>query len=342
MMAIMVTWFEDASCVQDNTLHYLFLLLFKVGLNVLILASCFRSLRASFMGISGASLCLADLLLLCCITYVWLCGPDTEGPGSISMCFLLAHASTIYASLPLPVLLLGLLDHALHLRLGSQRTQTLRLPTCCAVVLLVWLLAALHSYWHTDTAVVEVMDEGRHVALLCAVRGSSVVLAFCMVFSVAVVCVLLLSCHRASLWTGHLATVQPEDGKQPIDDEGEVSVTPGLAAPPARPLFLNLALGFTLNWTPFLIINIACALLGFATPSYIMVNLLWLLCANSVMVTTVFWYRGGQLGYGAELPDDTCMWMLNWHTQPGLDWQGTVPKHIYTVSGKEMTDPLLV
>lgn len=338
----MVTWFEDASCVQDNTLHYLLLLLFKVGLNVLILASCFRSLRGSFMGISGASLCLADVLLLCCIAYVWLCGRDSESTGSVSMCFLLAHASAIYAFLPLPVLLLGLLDHALHLQLSCQQAQTVRLPTCRVLVLLVWLLAALHSYWNTDTAVEEVTEEGRPVALLCGVRGSAVVLASCMLLSVAVVCVLLLSCHRESLWTGHLATSLPQDGKRPISEQGEVWVTPGRAVRQARPLSLNLALGFALNWTPFLLINIACMLLGFATPSYIMVNLLWLLCANSAMVVTVFWYKGDQLGYGAKLPDDTCMWTLNWHTEPGLDWQGTVPEHIYTVSGKATTDPLLV
>uniref|UniRef100_A0A671R0Z3 Probable G-protein coupled receptor 160 n=1 Tax=Sinocyclocheilus anshuiensis TaxID=1608454 RepID=A0A671R0Z3_9TELE len=82
-------------------------------------------------------------------------------------------------------------------------------------------------------------------------------------------------------------------------------------------LILLLTLGFALNWMPYLLMCLACALVGFVVPAYASVNLLWMACANSVLVGIAFWCRSDGSGPLGKFPDDTCLWNIYWHLSKG-------------------------
>lgn len=56
-------------------------------------------------------------------------------------------------------------------------------------------------------------------------------------------------------------------------------------------LYVSLTFGFSKTCASYLVMCIACELLGLAVPAYISINLLWLECANSVLVGLVFWLK---------------------------------------------------
>lgn len=113
MLAIIESWEEDGSCHEDNTSQFLLIFLLNVGLDCLVLSMCLqmdRTMRLhTFMGVCGLSVFLVDVVLACTVSTVWFLGPARS---PLSMCFLLAHASAVFNTLPLPVLGLGLLDYA--------------------------------------------------------------------------------------------------------------------------------------------------------------------------------------------------------------------------------------
>uniref|UniRef100_A0A673HF38 Probable G-protein coupled receptor 160 n=1 Tax=Sinocyclocheilus rhinocerous TaxID=307959 RepID=A0A673HF38_9TELE len=105
-------------------------------------------------------------------------------------------------------------------------------------------------------------------------------------------------------------------------------------------LILLLTLGFALNWMPYLLMCLVCALVGFVVPAYASVNLLWMACTNSVLVGIAFWFRSDGSGPLGKFPDDTCLWNIYWHlskgTSPTVDANLTTRLYI-TVHKPAMT-----
>ncbi|KAL4646049.1 putative G-protein coupled receptor 160 isoform X1 [Arapaima gigas] len=329
MMGIMNTGVVDESYAVDNTFQYLLLLLLKVALNTFILGLCLQSLHSSFMGICSISFCVADTLLLCGISYLQLFQGDTG--SAASACFLLGHASVVYSMLPFPVVLLGGLDYAQYFYTEHNLSPACRTAACSLLVSLLWVVACVRSYLLRDPKLVEVQYPLNRRDLLCPVEDSSVVVCFCT--AIAIGCIILFFFHEAPRWLRIIlfsqwtkadphSTVLTFDKVQ-YDSKDRSILFHGQEQD--IPLFFNLAVGFMQNWTPFIVINITCALLDYAMPAYITVNLLWLLCTNSLLIRLGFWASGRWPDHAINLLDSTSNFTLSWHRE-------VMPKKIHTVS----------
>uniref|UniRef100_A0A8C7GPH9 Uncharacterized protein n=1 Tax=Oncorhynchus kisutch TaxID=8019 RepID=A0A8C7GPH9_ONCKI len=277
---------------------FLFILLLKVGMDCLVLFISLRRLNTSFMGVCGLSVFLVDVALACAVVTVWLLGPDRS---PVSVCFLLAQASAVFNALPLPVLGLGLLDYATESRYTSCHAAPCRTLWNCTLTLLVWVLAGVRSGCSAFTILIEVEYEGGRHALGCVVQESVFVVHFSVGISVAVCCVLMLHYKRLSSWlkeanrlSEYRDNVNPtlhsdlsfryaKFGKPGADKDEEKALAVETEWQ-RHPLYLGLTLGFSTTWASYLVMCVACELLGLAVPAYIAINLLWLECANSLLV----------------------------------------------------------
>ncbi|XP_036387863.1 uncharacterized protein LOC118779742 [Megalops cyprinoides] len=345
-MMMVLRWREEeaGTVADDNTPDLLFLLLLKVALNALILSTCSFRLGCSVMGACAGSVVLADALLLLGEAHVWAFSQRLD--SSISTCFILAHASSVYSSLPLPAMLLGALDCVVHPpRPGSRPASPARAVCSCLQVLLIWVLACGFSYSGTCTELIEVRYSGVHTAVLCPVRESAVITYSCVALTLAISGTLLFFWREVSLCLRDAFTMwrSPEpallQSDLPFtyrkDHQGEEKGAdaahwspqqweePG--PQPRSSALLSLALGFSLSWAPFLQLSTVCWLLGFSVPSYMTVNLLWLLCVDSLLTGALCWARSEQPGLCADLLDDTYSWSL----------QGHPPRDIYTLTGRD-------
>uniref|UniRef100_A0A672PD56 Si:dkeyp-100a1.6 n=1 Tax=Sinocyclocheilus grahami TaxID=75366 RepID=A0A672PD56_SINGR len=255
------------------TLQYLLILCSKVALNTFVLSFWRHSILKSLVGLCSVSMYVADMLLVSAVTGAWLFREHL--PTSTSMCFILAHGSTVYALLPLPILIAGALDYASYPHLDVSSSSRRRAVCYCTVVVLLWAFACCYTYNYTDTQPMEIYKDNARV-LVCRVHGSTVAFQFSMQISIAVGLILL-----------------------------------------SPPLFVRLTLGFALNWIPYLLMCLVCAFLGFVVPAYASVNLLWMACANSVLVGIAFWFRSARTGPLRTFPDDTCLWNIYWHLSKG-------------------------
>ncbi|KAG5838676.1 hypothetical protein ANANG_G00226130 [Anguilla anguilla] len=354
MLAVLETLAWDGSSLQDNGLQYLAIMVFKVWLNACCLAFCGRSLRRSLVGVCGISLCLADALLLAAMAGSWALRGRVG--ASASLCFAMSHASTVYSLLPVPFLLLGALDYAGSLVHGGHSGRPLtpgRALCYCTQVLSVWALAGLYSYRCTISQAIRVSEQ-EQTELVCMVQYSSVVTYFCTGLCLAVPCVLLFYCHREPrLFKAVLACPRqcvcaplpapwrkvpfgpaPLRGHREAQQEGRPDV----------PLLLSLTLGFAWTWAPYLVLNTVAMLLNMAVPSHLTVNVMWLLCANSLLTGATLWYRRKEAGPCGDLLGDTCAWSHYWHHGNGgveTSLQEKLPHDIYTLSDSSTTERLL-
>ncbi|KAK6307916.1 uncharacterized protein LOC121538221 [Coregonus clupeaformis] len=355
MLAIIESWEEEGSCLEDNTRQFLFILLLKVGMDCLVLSICLCRLHTSFMGVFGLSVFLVDVALACAVVAVWLLGP---AHSPVSMCFLLAQASAVFNALPLPVLGLGLLDYATESHYDSCHATPGRALCNCTLTLLVWVLAGVCACWSTFTNLIEVEYEGGKHALGCVVQESVFVVHFSVGISVAVCCVLLLHYKQLSSWLkeANKLSEQRDDvnptlhrdlsfryaklGQAGADKDEEKALAMETEWQ-RHPLYLSLTLGFSTTWASYLVMCVACELLGLAVPAYIAINLLWLECANSLLVGLVFWLKSDWLGPYSNLPDDICQWQVYWHLSRGpVRDSEKLPKTVFSLSGKDR-NPLL-
>ncbi|XP_029575672.1 uncharacterized protein si:dkeyp-100a1.6 [Salmo trutta] len=355
MLAIIESWEEEGSCIKDNTSQFLFILLLKVGMDCMVLFISLRRLNTSFMGVCGLSVFLVDVALACAFVAVWLLGPARS---PVSICFLLAQASAVFNALPLPVLGLGLLDYATESRYTSCHGAPCRALWNCTLTLLVWVLAGVRSGCSAFTNLIEVEYEGGRHALGCVVQESVFVVNFSVGISVAICCVLMLHYKRLPSWlkeanrlSEHRDDVNPTLHSdlsfryamfgQPGADKDEEKALAVETERQRHPLYLGLTLGFSTMWASYLVMCVACELLGLAVPAYIAVNLLWLECANSLLVGLVFWLKSDWLGPYSDLPDDICQWQAYWHLSRGpVRDSEKLPKTVFSLSGKDR-NPLL-
>lgn len=91
MWAIMKYW-EGEQCHVDNTPQYLFIMLFKIGIDTLVQSNFTYTMYTSFMNVCSYSVFLAGIAVFQALTVGWFL-------GNVSVCFVLAHASFMYAAL---------------------------------------------------------------------------------------------------------------------------------------------------------------------------------------------------------------------------------------------------
>ncbi|XP_066547071.1 probable G-protein coupled receptor 160 [Amia ocellicauda] len=358
MMAILKTEIGQRM-VEDNTLQFLGVLLFKVLLNCLLFASNFRRASSCFLGFFCVSLFLADLAMVCGVLAVQF-SRDSELYLPELMCSILAHSSTMYQQLPLPVLLLGLLDYTINMHRHFHPLTPCRAGLYCTQVLLVWAYASWFSYNHSISILLEGSLADGRTAIFCPVLDCKAALYCCLAAALAAGAVLLffwrelpLLCrvmHRLGLFHEELENLvhskPPHRYSQlPEEGHGELGKCAEQVGQWQRPpLLLSITMGYTLSWMAFLLINIMCVLVDFAVPSYISVNILWTMCFNSLLTGLTFWARSQRTISSTDLPEDICNWTFYWHmsrkTSPTSLEQ--ISTGIYTLSDKTHKNPSLV
>uniref|UniRef100_A0A3P8Z757 Uncharacterized protein n=1 Tax=Esox lucius TaxID=8010 RepID=A0A3P8Z757_ESOLU len=313
LLANIESWEEGGSSKEENTGRFMVLLLLKVVLDHLFLTMCLHRLHTSFMGVCSLSVILADAVLAFSVAAVWFLGP-TRSP--VTVCFLLVHASQMFNMLPLPVLVLGLLDYAFETRYFACRSAPCKALWSCTLTLLLWVLAAVRSWASAVTGLIEVEYEGGRTILGCMVQDSALVQHFCMGVVAAITCVLLLHYRHLNPWLKEANRLLNEWQKPP--------------------LYLSMTLGFGTMWASYLLICISSELLGLRIPAYISVNVLWFECTNSLLVGLVFWVKSVWLGTFTDLPDDICQWQDYWHLSRGpIRNFRKQPKTVFGLSGKD-------
>ncbi|RXN12628.1 putative G-protein coupled receptor 160 [Labeo rohita] len=331
MMAVIWSPGTNKNFPHDETLQYLLILCFKVALNTFVLFFWRLSIFKSFLGLCSVTMYVADVLLVSAVMNAWLFKEHL--PTSTSMCFILAHGSAVYALLPLPILIVGAFDYASYPHLDTSSSTRCRAVSYSIVIVLLWALACCYTYNYTDTQPMETYKDNMRV-LACRVHGSSVVFQFSIHLSIAVGFILLLYFKKKIGWTrkaNKLAELK-NTAFAPEKDQNFLCAQAGEGGNSEIPLFVSLTLCFASNWMPYLLMGFACALVGFVVPAYASVNLLWMACANSVLVAIAFWFRSDSIGPLRKFPDDTCLWNIYWHlskgTSPTVDAKLTTKLYI--------------
>lgn len=330
MLAIIEQWEVGTGCHKDNTENYVILLLFKLGLDSVAFYLCCRKWFASFMSVCSLSIVLADLVLALALVAVWSLGPDKP---PVPLCFLLANASATYGALPLPMMVLGLLDYWLYdtyLRNHSASSKNL---INIFLTLLVWMQALIYSFCFVHAELTELDNIPWVKALVCEVEESTVITYFTLLAFTVVLCAALPFLSSIPQWlreADRLCEKREEQEDQKSDflfisinhaeqQPSEDCLVKPLSSRP--PLWLSLMLGFAVFWLPYLTISVVCMLFGLGVPAYITVNILWLECANSLVMGVVFWTnRDVQVPY-CSLPENVCLWHIYWHLSKGTGQQ---------------------
>lgn len=315
MMAIIWPKGINEKLPHDETLQYLLILCTKVVLNTFVLSLWRHSILKSLLGICSVSMYAADVLLVCAVFGAWLFKEHV--PTSTSMCFILAHGSTVYALLPLPILIAGAFDYASYPNLDITCSSWSRVGSYCIMVVLMWASAIVYTYHYTDTQPTEVYKDKLRL-LVCRVHGSTAVFQFNMQISIGVGLILLLYCKKLIGWLSRANKLAELRNTAFVPDQDFPYCQFGDCGNGSPPLFVSLTLGFAVNWTPYLLMCLTFAMVRFDVPAYASVNLLWMACANSVLVGIAFWFRSDRTGPYGKLPDDTCFWNIYWQLSKGI------------------------
>uniref|UniRef100_A0A4W6G680 Uncharacterized protein n=1 Tax=Lates calcarifer TaxID=8187 RepID=A0A4W6G680_LATCA len=272
-----------------NIKNYLFLMVFKLGLDAAIFYLCCWKLRTSFLNMCSLSIILADLVMVSCTAAVWFLGGERS---PVSSCFILAHSSAIFGALPLPMICLGLFDYCIEDTCIGNKSALCKFLRNVVLTLLVWTQAVIYSFVSVK-AEVTVLDYARGIkAAVCVVEESSLIIYF------------ILGLFTTVIFTKNSKERYPEE---------TIESRP--------PLWFSLTLGFTIFWMPYLAVSVACLVFGYGVPAYITVNLLWLECTNSLLVGVVFWIKGRSLGPYSHLPENVCLWRIYWYLSKGTQQQ---------------------
>ena len=326
-MAVLEEWKGDHGHVV-NTSRYLFLVLFKLGMDTTILYLCWHRLHTFFLNLCGLSIVLADAGMLVFMTTAWFLNPLTS---PVSVCFVLAHFSTVFSMLPLPMLCLGLLDYLFHDRCSANHRPVVMLLRNTALALLVWLVAAVYSYETTSSRQKVIEHFGGLKALVCDVQESGMVNVFVISLLIVIICALLPHYTTVPAWYRRASWLSDQRDKPPhiqksdllrsndCQDTQEDAAAKALVETTGQSpsLCVSFTLGLASVWLPYIFISAVFVLLGLGIPAYIVVNLLWLECTNSLLVGVVFWLRSAESGQYNRLPDNICMWRTYLHLSRG-------------------------
>lgn len=348
MFAIMEQW-DGTGCHTNNTVKYLLLMIFKLGLNALVFYFCCRKVYTFFLNMCSLALLLVDLLVVFFMATVWLLGPEKS---PVSPCFVLTNISATYGALPLPMMILGFLDYCLEDTSMCNQRSFCKLVRNAVLTLLMLILAATYTF---DSEKVQLRDKyfgTWTIILVCKIAESSVVTYFVLGLFIALIGTMLPFCSMIPRWIkeANRISLAREDPKRRASDlvfTQTISVDTKSSEKNyleesdwlRPPLWLSLTLGFGLFWMPYLIVSVACWLLGFIVPAYLTVNHLWLECVNSLMVGVVFWVKSKTHGPYSNLPENVCAWHVFWHLSKGTQQLGN-PMSVFNPS-KEKKSTLL-
>ncbi|XP_042348531.1 probable G-protein coupled receptor 160 [Plectropomus leopardus] len=326
MLGIIEQWDEASGCHTGNTDKYLLLMFFKLGLDAAVLHLCCPKRYTSFLSICSLSIVLADLVMVLFVASMWFLGPDRY---LVSLCFILAKASTTYGALPLPMMCLGFLDYCLvDSNLCNQSTFGKYLRNASLTVL-VWILAYIYSFVSANSDLMELDYVTGIKALVCQVEESALIAYFILGLFTCVICTMLPYWSMIPQWlkeAERLSEEREEQGNQSSDflfistnntETKSSKENYQETVQPYPPLWFSLTLGFGVFWIPYLTVSVACMVLGYGVPAYITVNLLWLECTNSFLMGVVFWVNSKSQGPYSQLPENVCLWHVYWHLSKG-------------------------
>ncbi|XP_047226485.1 uncharacterized protein si:dkeyp-100a1.6 [Girardinichthys multiradiatus] len=325
ILAVIEQWDESSNQYTDNTKKYFMLFLIKFGLETAVFYSCSPKKYTYFLSVCSLSILVADFLLTFLMGSTWFLGAEKS---LMAPCSLLANASTIYRALPLPMMLLGLVDYCLEDIFMSGCSVFWKTLRNVILTLVVWAVAAYFSFYSEYAGPVELDDVGEIKVFVCEVTESTLITAFILGLSTASLLTLVPFWSKISHWvreadrlieareqqqnTGSdlffTSTWNPNPGtKIGLEEQPEEN---SLKRPP---LWFGMTLGFLLFWMPYLVMSMTCLICGFGVPAYFSFNLLWLECSNSLLVGLVFWAKSGKNGPYSSLPENVCLWQVYWH-----------------------------
>ncbi|XP_074537740.1 putative G-protein coupled receptor 160 [Halichoeres trimaculatus] len=335
MLVIMEQW-DEAGCHTNNTYKYLLLMISKLGLDALVFYFCCQKVYTFFLNMCSLALLLVDVLMVLIMATVWFLGPDKS---PLSPCFVLTNASATYGALPLPMMILGLLNYSLEDASPNNHSSFCKLVRNAVLTLLVLILAATFTF---GSGKVELKDQRIGtwtVMFVCRLSDCSVITYFVLGLFIAVICTLLPFCSMIPRWvkeSNKISLARDEDHKKRRSDLMSTQ-TKSVYTKSAEenyledsdwqrpPLWLSLTLGFGLFWMPYLVVSVGCWLIGLVVPAYLTVNILWLECVNSLIVGVVFWVKSKTQGPYSNLPGNVCSWQVFWHLSKGT--QQLQPPH---------------
>ncbi|XP_040916542.1 probable G-protein coupled receptor 160 [Toxotes jaculatrix] len=340
MLAIIKEWKERSGIHTDNTEMYLLLMLFKLGLDAVVFYLCCRKLHTSFLSMCSRSIILADLVMVFCMSTVWLLGAERS---LVSPCFLLAHTSATFAALPLPMTCLGLLDYCIEDTCIGNQSALCKFLRNLVLTLLLWIVAVIYSFGTMNAKLIELDYETGVKAVVCEVEGSMLVTYFTLGLFTIVLFAMLPFWSRILQWVKEADRISELREEQENQRSDFFTSTPSTETKrcqekyleetiyPRPPLWFSLTLGFTMFWMPYLAISVMCLVFGYGVPAYITVNLLWLECTNSLLVGVVFWVKSKSQGPYSHLPENVCLWNVYWHLSKGT-WQQQRPTAVFNPS----------
>lgn len=346
MLAIIEQWEEVSGSHTDNTEKYLLLVLFKFGMDAVVFYLCRQKPFTSFFSMCSLSIILADFVMAFLLAMVWLLGVERS---PVSLCFILADASATYAAMPLPLMILGLLDYCLVDTYICNQNAFCKILGYAVLTLLGWMLAVIYSTGFVKGELMELNNMAQTMALVCEVKESPLVSYSVLVLFIAVVCTMLPFWSSVPQWVkeaDRLSDIREEKEYQKSDlfmstgwTETRVckknNVEENIPPPPF--LWLSLTLGFSVFWLPYLMISVACLVFDFGAPAYITVNVLWLECVNSLVMGIVFWAKSNMRGPYSRLPENVCLWHVYYHLSKGAQ-QRQIPIAVFNPSkGKRTT-----
>ncbi|KAM6924406.1 uncharacterized protein FYW49_004645 [Xenentodon cancila] len=325
MLAILEQW-EDVSGYHTNNIgKYFLLLLFKSGLDMVVFYLCSQKRYTYFLSVCRLSIVLADLLMTFLMAAVWFLGAERS---FMSPCYLLANASAIYRGLPLPMLCLGLLDYCSEETCLRNQTAFSKRFRNVVLTLLVWIYSVNSSFGSVTAKQVE-LDYSGGKALVCEVEESTLITVFILGLFTASLFTLLPFWSAIPQWVreadkiyeareaqenkrSDLFFTQSAERKCTGNNyqEENISLRP--------PMCFSLTLAFLMFWMPYLAVSVACLICGLAVPAYISVNLMWLECANSLLVGVAFWIKSKTQGPYSNPPENMCSWQVYWHLSRGV------------------------
>uniref|UniRef100_A0A8C2WLC1 Uncharacterized protein n=1 Tax=Cyclopterus lumpus TaxID=8103 RepID=A0A8C2WLC1_CYCLU len=313
---------ETSGCHTDNVNEYLVLVVLKLGLDVTVLYMCCRKWYTSFLNMCSLYMVLADFVMVLFFSSVLFLEPERYLG---SLCFILAHASTTYEALPLPMMCLGLLDYCLEGTCLGKQSNYSKFLRHTALALLVWILALIYSIGSVKANLIEMDLPDGLSALVCKVPESTLISYFTVGLFLAVVCTMLPFWSTIPQWVREADRIyarmeEPENHSDLLSNPTNCMETNGIEEKSLEEIVCPLF------WMPYLTVSVVCIVLGFGVPAYITVNLLWLECTVSLLMGVVFWaYSDTQEPY--RLPDNICMWPIYWHLSKGTGQQPFNPSH---------------
>ncbi|KAM8830715.1 putative G-protein coupled receptor 160 isoform 1-T4 [Synchiropus picturatus] len=316
MMAILEQVDDDKRTNYLN--QYLFLLLVKTGLDVVILCLCHQRRCRSFLNMCRWSIILADIT----VVYFTLTLFPEKSPAP--PCFLLAFASSVFGVLPLPVVCFAFLDYYLLDSGFWNTTSFCRSLRNSVLMMLTWTFAVSYAYFSVDGKPIEMTDQTNLRVFVCEVQESKSIFYFDLGTFVLIICATLPFWPRIPQWIREAQVISELRDNMKTQESSSLFV-PGTenreensAVNSQRPFLLtSLMLGFCSIWLPYIALSVSCLTFNIGVPTYIAVNLLWLECVNSRVGCLVFWLQSDTRGPYSQLPGDVCSWPIFWHLSHG-------------------------